>query len=149
ILVIIITLIFLSPQLTLLAIILLPITAFLIARVGGTLRKSSSKSKGSMGVLFSMIEETIGGIRIIRAFTAEKITHTKFREENERYTTIMNKVYRKTDLASPLTEVLVSIVLAILLYVGGHLVEGAGHTLDGPLFVAYVALFSQLVPPAK
>jgi subfamily B ATP-binding cassette protein MsbA len=149
IIVIIVALIFLSPQLTLLAIILLPITGLLIAKVGGTLRKSSSKSKGSMGVLFSMIEETIGGIRIIRAFTAEKIIHTKFREENDRYTTIMNRVYRKTDLASPLTEVLVSIVLAILLYVGGHLVEGTDHILDGPLFVAYVALFSQLVPPAK
>jgi ATP-binding cassette, subfamily B, bacterial MsbA len=149
ILVIIITLIFLSPHLTGLAIVLLIITAFVISKVGGPLRKSSSKSKGSMGVLFSMIEETIGGIRIIRAFTAEKIIHTKFREENDRYTAIMNRVYRKTDLASPLTEVLVSIVLAILLYVAGHLVYGPSHILDGPLFVAYVALFSQLIPPAK
>jgi len=149
IIVIIGALIFLSPQLTLLAIILLPVTGFLIAKVGGTLRKSSSRSKGSMGILFSMIEETIGGIRIIRAFTAEKIIHNKFREENDKYTVIMNRVYRRTDLASPLTEVLVSIVLGILLYVGGYLVEGSGHALDGPVFVAYVALFSQLVPPAK
>lgn len=149
ILVIMVSLIFMSPQLTLLAIVLLPITGFIIAKVGGTLRKSSSSSKGSMGVLFSMIEETIGGIRIIRAFTAEKITYNKFQEENNKYTTIMNRVYRKTDLASPLTEVFVSIVLAILLYVGGRLVEGPDHVLDGPLFVAYVALFSQLVPPAK
>ncbi|HXP52746.1 MAG TPA: ABC transporter ATP-binding protein, partial [Bacteroidia bacterium] len=149
ILVIMVALILMSPQLTLLAIVLLPITGFIIAKVGGTLRKSSSSSKGSMGVLFSMIEETIGGIRIIRAFTAEKITFNKFQEENDKYTSIMNRVYRKTDLASPLTEVFVSVVLAILLYVGGRLVEGPGHVLDGPLFVAYVALFSQLVPPAK
>jgi ATP-binding cassette, subfamily B, bacterial MsbA len=143
------TLIFLSPQLTLLALILLPLTGFLIAKVGGTLRKSSSKAKGMMGVLFSMIEETIGGIRIIRAFTAEKIVHTKFREENDRYTSIMNRVYRRTDLASPLTEVLVSIVLAILLYIGGNLVWSPKHYLDGPIFIAYVILFSQLMPPAK
>ncbi len=143
------TLIFLSPQLTLLALVLLPLTGFLIAKVGGTLRKSSSKAKGMMGVLFSMIEETIGGIRIIRAFTAEKITHTKFREENDRYTAIMNRVYRRTDLASPLTEVLVSIVLAILLYIGGNLVWSPNHYLDGPIFIAYVILFSQLMPPAK
>lgn len=149
IIVIIISLIVFSPQLTLLAVILLPITGFLIAKVGGTLRRSSSKAKGMMGLLFSIIEETIGGIRIIRAFTAEKISHTKFREENDRYTTVMNRVYRKTDLASPLTEVLVSIVLAILLYIGGKLVWSPNHYLDGPLFVAYVALFSQLVPPAK
>ena len=143
------TLIFLSPQLTLLALVLLPLTGFLIAKVGGTLRKSSSKAKGMMGVLFSMIEETIGGIRIIRAFTAEKIVHTKFREENDRYTTIMNRVYRRTDLASPLTEVLVSVVLAVLLYIGGNLVWSPNHYLDGPIFIAYVILFSQLMPPAK
>lgn len=149
IIVTLVTLIFMSPQLTLLAFILLPVTGFLIAKVGGTLRKSSSKSKGMMGVLFSMIEETIGGIRIIRAFTAEKIIRRKFHEENERYTGIMNRVYRRTDLASPLTEFLVSIVLAILLYVGGHLVWSPTHPLDGPLFVTYVVIFSQLVPPAK
>jgi subfamily B ATP-binding cassette protein MsbA len=143
------TLIFLSPQLTLLALVLLPLTGFLIAKVGGTLRKSSSKAKGMMGILFSMIEETIGGIRIIRAFTAEKIVHTKFREENDRYTIIMNRVYRRTDLASPLTEVLVSIVLAVLLYIGGNLVWSPNHYLDGPIFIAYVILFSQLMPPAK
>ena len=146
---IIVSLVFLSPHLTLLALILLPVTAFLIARVGGTLRKSSSKSKGSMGILFSMIEETIGGIRIIRAFTAEKITHAKFREENDKYTAIMNRVYRKTDLASPLTEVLVSIVMAVLLYVGGNFVWSPNHILDGSVFIAYVLLFSQLVAPSK
>ena len=149
ILVIIGSLVFLSPHLTLLAVILLPVTGLLIAKVGGTLRKSSSKAKGMMGILFSMIEETIGGIRIIRAFTAEKIIHTKFREENDKYTVIMNGVYRRTDLASPLTEVLVSIVLAILLFVGGNLVWSDKHLLDGPVFIAYVALFSQLVAPAK
>jgi len=142
-------LIFLSPQLTLLAFILLPVTGALIYYVGRTLRKSSSKAKGMMGTLFSMIEETIGGIRIIRAFTAEKIVHTKFREENISYTTIMNRVYRRTDLASPLTEALVSIVLAILLYVGGHLVWRPTHPLDGSLFITYVIIFSQLIPPAK
>lgn len=149
ILLIIVSLVFLSPHLTLVAIILLPVIGVLIAKVGGTLRKSSSKAKGSMGLLFSMIEETIGGIRIIRAFTAEKITHTKFREENEKYTKIMNRVYRKTDLASPLTEVLVSIVVSVLLYIGGHLVWSSSHVLDGPVFIAYIALFSQLIPPAK
>jgi subfamily B ATP-binding cassette protein MsbA len=142
-------LIFMSWHLTILAFILLPITGFLIAKVGGSLRKSSAKAKGKMGYIFSMIEETIGGIRIIRAFSAEKVTQEKFHQENEAYTGIMNKVYRRTDLASPLTEFLVSIVLAILLYIGGHLVWSPNHYLDGPIFVTYVIVFSQLVPPAK
>jgi ATP-binding cassette, subfamily B, bacterial MsbA len=146
---IIVSLVILSPHLTLVAICLLPVIGFLIYKVGGTLRKSSSKSKGSMGVLFSMIEETIGGIRIIRAFTAEKIIHTKFREENNRYTAIMNRVYRRTDLASPLTEVLVSIVSAILIYIGGHMVWSSSHLLDGAVFITYIILFSQVMAPAK
>jgi ATP-binding cassette, subfamily B, bacterial MsbA len=149
ILILIISLVFLSPQLTLTAVILLPVTGYFISKVGGTLRKSSSIAKSKMGILFSMIEETIGGIRIIRAFTAEKLSRAKFREENETYTTVMNRVYRRTDLASPLTETLVSIVLAILLYLGGQLVWSANHYLDGPIFITYVALFSQIVTPAK
>lgn len=143
------SLIILSPQLTLVAVCLLPVIGILIYKVGGTLRKSSSKSKGSMGVLFSMIEETIGGIRIIRAFTAEKIMHTKFREENNKYTGIMNRVYRRTDLASPLTEVLISIVSAILIYIGGHMVWSSSHILDGAVFITYIILFSQVMTPAK
>jgi subfamily B ATP-binding cassette protein MsbA len=142
-------LIFMSLHLTILAFILLPVTGFLIAQVGGTLRKSSSKAKGKMGLIFSMIEETVGGIRIIRAFSAENITLSKFKEENSTYTRIMNRVYRKTDLASPLTEFLVSIVLATLLYIGGHMVWNPNHNLDGPIFVTYVIVFSQLIPPAK
>jgi len=146
---IIVSLVILSPQLTLVAVCLLPVIGFLVYKVGGTLRKSSSKSKGSMGILFSMIEETIGGIRIIRAFTAEKIIHTKFREENDRYTAIMNRVYRRTDLASPLTEVLISIVSAILIYIGGHMVWSPSHLLDGAVFITYIILFSQVLTPAK
>lgn len=146
---IIASLVVLSPHLTLVAVCLLPVIGFLIYKVGGTLRKSSSKSKGSMGVLFSMIEETIGGIRIIRAFTAEKIMHTKFREENNKYTGIMNRVYRRTDLASPLTEVLVSILSAILIYIGGHMVWSASHILDGAVFITYVIIFAQVMAPAK
>ncbi len=144
------SLVILSPQLTLVAICLLPVIGFLVYKVGGTLRKSSSKSKGSMGILFSMIEETIGGIRIIRAFTAEKIIHTKFREvRTTNIPVFMNRVYRRTDLASPLTEVLISIVSAILIYIGGHMVWSSSHILDGAVFITYIILFSQVMTPAK
>lgn len=143
------SLLFMSIQLTGVAMLLMPTIAILIYVVGRTLRRSSAKSKSSMGVLFSMIEETIGGIRIIRAFTAEKIIHTKFREENNKYTAIMNRVYRRTDLASPLTEVLVSIVSAILIFIGGHMVWSSNHILDGSVFITYIILFSQVMAPAK
>ncbi|HTA81592.1 MAG TPA: ABC transporter ATP-binding protein [Bacteroidia bacterium] len=142
-------LIFLSPQLTLLVFILLPITGLLIARIGKSLKRSSTKSKEHMGTLFSMIEETLGGIRIIKAFNAEDNSRTRFQTENSTYTKVMNKVYRKTDLASPLSEFMGSIVIGIVLYLGGQLVWSSSHLLDGALFVAYIATFSQVIPPAK
>jgi subfamily B ATP-binding cassette protein MsbA len=142
-------LIFLSGQLTLLVFILLPITGFLIARIAKSLKRSSSKSKEHMGVLFSMIEETLGGLRIIKAFNGENSSRAKFFGENQTYTNVMNRVYRKTDLASPLSEFLGSIVLAIVMYFGGKLVWSSSHALDGAVFVTYIATFTQLIPPAK
>lgn len=142
-------LIFISFQLSIVVFILFPITGLLIARIGRSLRRSSTKAKDKMGVIFSMIEETLGGIRILKAFNAEKPAQAKFHDENTLYTRIMNKVYRKTDLASPLTEFLISIVLSIVIYTGGQLVLGTSHTLDGKWFIFYVAVFSQLLTPAK
>ena len=142
-------LIFLSAKLTLLVFILLPITGLLIARIAKSLKRSSSKSKEHMGVLFSMIEETLGGLRIVKAFNGENSSRNKFFSENQTYTNVMNKVYRKTDLASPLSEFLGSIVLAIVMYFGGKLVWSGSHALDGALFVAYIGTFTQLIPPAK
>jgi subfamily B ATP-binding cassette protein MsbA len=149
IIVLIATLLFTSVHLTIIIFILFPITAFLIAKIGGSLRRSSTKAKSRMGSLFSMIEETLGGVRIIKAFSAEKLIRLKFFRENREYTRIMNKVYRKTDLASPLTETLVSIVLAIIMYLGGQLAAGNLHVLDGAQFIFYLVVFSQLVTPAK
>ncbi len=142
-------LIFISFQLSIVVFILFPVTALLIARIGRSLRGSSTKAKNKMGILFSMMEETLGGIRILKAFNAEKPALSKFFEENKLYTAIMNRVYRKTDLASPLTEFLISIVISVVIFTGGKLVLGSSHILDGKWFVYYVIIFSQLLTPAK
>ena len=142
-------LIFISPQLTIFVFVLLPVTGLLIARIAKSLKRSSTRSKEQMGSLFSMMEETLSGLRIIKAFNAEKTIRTKFSEENARYTHTMNHVYRKTDLASPLSEFLASIVIAIIMYFGGKLVWSSAHSLSGELFVYYLVVFSQLIPPAK
>jgi len=149
IIVLLVFLIIMSPHLTLFVFVLLPITGFLIARIAKSLKRSSQKSKEQMGSLFSIIEETLGGIRIIKAFNAEKSSRNKFQGENEAYTHVMNKVYRKTDLASPLSEFMGSVVLAVVMFFGGQLVWSSGHLLSGAAFVAYIAAFSQIIPPAK
>lgn len=138
----------LSTHLTILALVLLPITAILIGRIGKSLKRSSTKGKEKMGVLLSIMDETLGGLRIIKGFNAEKVVNEKFQKENEQYTNIMVRMLRKVDLASPLSEFMGVAVMVIILYVGGKMVI-VDKTMFGAIFITYLALFSQLLTPAK
>lgn len=143
------TLVVISPQLSIFAFVLLPISGLMIGRIGKSLRRSSQKSKEKMGLLLSIMEETLGGLRIIKGFNAEKRMAEYFRKENQQLNSISVKVYRKTDLASPLSEFLGVSVLVIILYFGGKLVLGNDPSLNASLLITYIAVFSQLLDPAK
>lgn len=138
-----------SPELSVFSLVLLPLGGLLIARIGKSLRRSSAKGKQKMGVLLSMMEEALGGLRIIKGFNAEKKMNTHFQNENQQYTNIQIKVLRKNDLSSPLSETLGVIVLVTVLYFGGKLVISNDPTLNGGLLITYLAIFSQLLVPAK
>jgi subfamily B ATP-binding cassette protein MsbA len=144
-----VTLFILSPQLTLFVLILLPLTALLIGRIGKSLKKTSLKGQVKMGELLSMIEETISGLRIIKAFNAIDSTEQKFQNLNNNYTKIMIRLFRKRDLASPLSEFLGVLVLVIVLLFGGQLVLSSKETISPENFILYIAVFSQLIVPAK
>ncbi|MGZ4049948.1 MAG: ABC transporter ATP-binding protein [Bacteroidia bacterium] len=137
-----------SAKLTLIAFILLPVTALLIGRIGKSLKRSDSRGKEKMGILLSIMDETLGGLRIIKGFNAEKNINEKFREENQLYTNISIRMYRKVDLASPLSEFLGIAVLVVILYLGGKMVI-EGQSMDGALLIFYLVMFSQLLTPAK
>jgi subfamily B ATP-binding cassette protein MsbA len=137
-----------SAKLTLIAFILLPITVLLIGKLGRSLRRSSSESKERMGTLLSMMDETLGGLRIIKGFNAERKVAEKFETENESFTKLGIKVGRKVDLASPLSETLGVSVLVVLLFIGGKMVI-EDQSIDGAVFITYLAMFSQLLTPAK
>ncbi len=137
-----------STQLTLVAFVLLPLTALLIGRIGKSLKRSASRGKEKMGVLLSIMDETLGGLRIIKGFNAEKNINEKFRNENQQYTSISIKMYRKVDLASPLSEFLGVTVLVIILYLGGKMVI-VDKSMDGALLIMYLVMFTQLLTPAK
>ena len=149
ILVFLIAMIVISPQLTIFVFVLLPITGLIIAGLSKSLRKNSSESKVKLGNLLSVIDETISGLRIIKGFNAEKERVARFDKENNDFTRLMVKTYRKTDLASPMSEFLGVTVLVIIMYFGGQLVLGGNSELTGSLFITYLAIFSQLIPPAK
>jgi len=97
----------------------------------------------------SIIEETLGGIKIIKAFNAQPNQQTKFENENQQYQNITNRLYRRKDLASPLSEVLGIAVVVVVLWYGGSLVLNQKSPLDAEVFIAFIVIFSQLIQPAK
>jgi len=137
-----------SPQLSLFVFILLPVAGLIIGYIGKSLRRTSSKGQAKMGMLVSNIEETLGGLRIIKAFTSELFSIQKFRKQNEEYRKLMTRLYRKRDLSSPLSEFLGAVVLVTIIYFGGILVFKEA-SLEPSVFIGFIAIFSQLIPPAQ
>lgn len=143
------TLFLMSPQLTIFVLILLPVTGFLIGRVGKTLRRQSNLGQEKMSDLMTMMDETLSGLRIIKGFTAELIQLSKFRKKNNEYTKIQVSIDRRRDLSAPMSEFLGTIVMVVVMYFGGQLVLGSKADLEASVFIAFIAIFSQIIPPAK
>ncbi|MES2776409.1 MAG: ABC transporter ATP-binding protein [Bacteroidota bacterium] len=143
-------LIFLSPKLSLFLLIFLPVMGFIIGRVSRTLKKQSTRAQEKNGESLSILEETLSGIRIIKAFTAEKFMGQKFDSNNKDLNNIRNHMNFRKDLASPLSEFLGVLVLCGILWFGGRLVIGhnAGG-LDAGGFITYIVVFTQIINPAK
>lgn len=139
----------LSPHLTLFVLVVLPVSGFIIGRIGRSLRRTSDKVQRKMGDMVSLIEETISGLRIIKAFNAIDFTYNNFDRTNSEYARIATRMIRKRDLASPLSEFLGILVSAIVLWYGGKLILSNDHSLDATIFLVYLGVFSQLLQPAK
>jgi ATP-binding cassette, subfamily B, bacterial MsbA len=143
------TLLLMSWKLTIFVLILLPIVGIVIGGVGKTLRKTSMAGQQLMGQLLSQIEEMISGLRIIKAFNAEKYIREKFKGENENYTKLMNKVNRRRFMASPLSEFLATVAMIVVMWFGGKMVLADTSTLSSQAFIGYLIIFSQIIVPAK
>ena len=137
-----------SPLLSIGLFILLPLTALLIGRVSRLLKKQSKEMSEQLSAALSLIDETLSGMRVIKAFLAEKLLGQKFEDINTRMFTVRNKMARRRDLASPMTEVLGVIVLAAILF-GGGLLAIKYKTLSGGDLLAYIAMFAIIINPAK
>jgi len=140
--------IYLSPKLSLLLLITLPITAFLIGRISRKLKHHSTNYSVISGENLSHVEETLSGIKVIKAFNAEGKMMTKFKKGNDKIFAILNSISMRRDLASPLTEVLGVFVLCIILFVGGLLVFD-NYGLVGSDLLTFVFSFAMLINPAK
>ena len=137
-----------SPWLTLFVLVLLPISGWIIGRIGKNLRAKSSVSQQRLGNLLTMIEETLGGLRVIKAFNAERKCEDRFNRENQVYTHLMVRINRRRDLASPLSEFLGTMVMGIVLWFGGRLVLGSS-ALAPEALIGFMGLFYMILNPAK
>ncbi len=142
-------LIWMSPQLTVFLLVLLPISGLIIGIIGKSLRKKSKTAQTKLGDLFSGIEETLSGLRIIKAFNAEEKMKTHFFSLNEVYTKLMTSLTRRQLSASPVSEFLGVIVMIIIMYYGGTLVLNNESNLSPSEFIGYIVIFSQIINPAK
>ncbi len=147
ILLFLVALVVLSAKLTLYILLFLPITALIIGLIGRSLRKKSGKNQELMGKVMTAYEETLGGIRIIKAFNASGWFSEKYKKQDEEYTRNNISVQRRYDLSSPMSETIGLGVSALLLWLGGGMVFRG--ELDPEFFLTYFAIFSQLIPPFK
>ena len=138
-----------SYQLTLFVFVMLPIAGWIIGKTGKSLKSKSRVSQSLMGSILGIIEETVGGLRIVKAFNAENTMTQRFEGEAESYRKVMNKVRRRYVLAHPLSEFLGTIVIVCLFWFGAYLTIGPEATLDGAAFLAYIGIFYQVINPAK
>ena len=145
---ILIFLFIISVKLTLFVFILLPLAGLIVGRIGRSLKKHTNKAQSKWGEILSQMEETLTGLRIIKAFNAEGRVKKQFFTLVDDIFHIKNKILNRRDLASPVSETLGVIILCGVLWFGGKLVLN-GEILSGSSFIAYVALFSQIINPSK
>ena len=144
-----ITLFVISPTLTLFILILLPITGLIIGRIGRKLKLAAQQGQTKLSELISIIEESISGLRIIKAFNAEKNQSYKFHTINKSHFHIITGMIRRRDLSSPLSEFLGTAVVVLVLYIGTRMVLIGSGGLEAETFIGFIIIFSQLIQPSK
>lgn len=138
-----------SFRLTLFVLLVLPVTGLIIGWIGKSLKRQSKDVQNRFAMLLAMIEETIGGLRIVKGFNAIPYFDHKFKTDNHEYRRRLTNVYRRRDSASPISEFLSSVVIVIVLWFGGQMVLAKNPKIKAADFITYIVVFSQIIPPAK
>ncbi len=144
----IIAMLIISTKLTIFVFIFIPVSGFIISRIGKSLKKHSDKVQKEQGFFLSILEETLGGLKIIKGFNAENIFNNRFKESTSRFFRFSNSLLNRQNLASPMSEFLGIVVIAILLWYGGQMVL-VEKSLQPELFIVYMGLAYQILTPAK
>ncbi|ATA67255.1 antibiotic ABC transporter ATP-binding protein [Capnocytophaga cynodegmi] len=137
-----------SVKLTVFTFVFIPISGWIISKIGKSLKKQSTKVQQEQGRFLSLIEETVGGLRVVKAFNSEKIFQNKFEDSTSRFFKLANNLANRQNLASPMSEFLGILMIAVLLWFGGTMVL-VNKTLDGAAFIAFMGLAYNILTPAK
>ena len=143
------TMLLISWELTLFVFVLLPIMGYIMGAVGKKLKRSSLEAQNKWGELMSQIEETLGGLRIIKAFNAEQKISDRFHKGSDEFRDMTNRIARRQYLAHPMSELLGTITIAIVLWFGGSLILKDNSLLDASVFIYYLTVFYLIINPAK
>lgn len=138
-----------SWQLTVFVLVLLPLAGLVMGRVGKRLKRTSLEGQNQWGVLMANIEETLGGLRIIKAFNAEDKVRSRFHSENMKFYRLSNKIARRQSLAHPMSEFLGTVAIAIVLWFGGTLILSGASSMNAASFIYYMVIFYSIINPAK
>lgn len=149
ILVCLVSMILVSWQLTVFVLILLPVAGYIMGRVGRKLKRKSLEAQQLWGQILSITEETLGGLRIVKAFNAERKMDERYRKQNEDFYRLSNNIQRRYNLAHPMSEFLGTAAIAIVLWFGGTLILSGTNTIDAPAFIYYMVIFYSIINPAK
>ncbi|QLE02155.1 ABC transporter ATP-binding protein [Galbibacter sp. BG1] len=137
-----------SVKLTLFVFVFIPVAGFIISAIGKSLKKQSVKVQQEQGTFLSILEETMSGLRVIKAFTAESVFSKRFSDSNDRFYKYSNTVLNRQNLASPMSELLGIIVIGVLLVYGGYLVF-VDESMEASFFIGYITLAYNILTPAK
>ncbi|HAF30769.1 MAG TPA: antibiotic ABC transporter ATP-binding protein [Bacteroidales bacterium] len=140
---------FMSLKLTLIVLLIFPFSALIIAQIGKTLKKSTFRGQQKMGALVGMLEETLSGIKIVKAFNAEKFVENRFRKLNQYYSNLFSKVWLRRTLANPVSDIISTISILVIMWYGGKMVLTGEGNLTSQVFIGYLAVFTQVIGPAR
>ncbi len=146
---VLVSMILISPQLTVFLVLFLPIAGFVIGRIGKSLKRPSNLAQEYLGSILGIIDETIAGMRVVKAFNAERHQQLKFRETNNTLFRVRKQISRRKELGSPMSETMGVIVVCMILWYGGKLIFSGQSSLTGPFFLTYIGLFYMIINPIK
>ncbi|MDR2058120.1 MAG: ABC transporter ATP-binding protein/permease [Dysgonamonadaceae bacterium] len=138
-----------SWQLTIFVFVLLPVAGYIMGQIGKKLKKRSFLGQQQWGILMSQVEETLGGLRIIKAFNAENKISERFHSTNDGFRKITNRIFRRQQLAHPMSELLGTVTIAVVIWYGGSLILSNSSSIDAAGFMYYLGIFYMLINPAK